>query len=224
MTRHLERRGPIVEADARMLPHRIDAPRQHVRPSVVLEQGEQRRVVMQADEHQRIDAAAEELLGDAQFGLEVVVVLGHHQRVALAVEHRLHGARGARIERVAEGGHDRPDHPAAVTAESPRGAVRHVAQLDHGIVHEAPGFRVDALGRVEHTGDGGRRNAGKPRNVLCAASAGRCRADTGRLRSAPSPSGFSALCIRLHSLGDRRGKDSYTHEVVQRPSRCYALM
>ena len=62
MTRHLEGRRPVVETDARMLAHRIDAPRQHVGPAVVFEQREQRRIVMQADEHERVDAVPDQLL------------------------------------------------------------------------------------------------------------------------------------------------------------------
>ena len=45
---------------------RIDAPGQHVGPAVVLEQREQRGIVMEADEHEGVDAAPDQLLGDAQ--------------------------------------------------------------------------------------------------------------------------------------------------------------
>ena len=64
VARHLEGRRAVVEADARMAPQRVDAPGQHVGPAVALEQREQRRVVVQADEHERIDAVADQLLGD----------------------------------------------------------------------------------------------------------------------------------------------------------------
>ena len=76
--RHLEGRGAVVEADARMAPQRVDAPGQHVGPAVAFEQREEGRVVVQADEDERIDAVADQLLGDAHLGLEVVVVLGQH--------------------------------------------------------------------------------------------------------------------------------------------------
>ena len=76
--------GAVVEADAGMPAHRIDAPGQHVGPPVAVEQPEQRGIVVQADEHERVDAVAHELLGDAHLGVEVVVVLGQHQRISLA--------------------------------------------------------------------------------------------------------------------------------------------
>ena len=166
VARHREGGGAVVEADAGMLAHRIDAPGQHVGPAVVLQQREQRRIVVQADEHEGVDAAAQQLLGDAQLGAEVVVVLGQHQRVAVAVEHRLQRAGGARVERVVERRHDGADHAAACAAQRARRAVRHVAQLRHGVAHARPRLGVDLLGRVEHARHGGGRNAGEPRDVL----------------------------------------------------------
>ena len=85
-----------------MLAHRIDAPGQDVGPAIVGEQGKQSCVVMQPNEHDGIDTAAKQLFGDANLFLQVVVVFREHHRVALVVEHRLHGAGCARIERVAE--------------------------------------------------------------------------------------------------------------------------
>ena len=104
--RHRECGGTIVEADAGVLAHGIDAPGQHVGPAVVGEERKQRGIVMQADEHDRIDAAPQQLRRDAQLLLQVVVMLGQHHRVAVVVEHGLHGTGGARVESVAERRHD----------------------------------------------------------------------------------------------------------------------
>ena len=62
---HLKCGGTIVEADAGMLAHGIDAPGQHVGPAVVGEQRKQRGIVMQTNEHDRIDAAPQQLRRDA---------------------------------------------------------------------------------------------------------------------------------------------------------------
>ena len=167
---HLEGRSAVVEADARVAPQRVDAPGQHVGPAVALEQGEEGRVVVQADEHERVDAVADQLLGDPHLGLEVVVVLGQHQGIALRVEHRLHRARGARIERVVERRHDRADHLAAVPAQRARRAVWDVAQLGDRLAHQVLRARVDLVGRVEDARHGRRRDPGEAGDVLRAAT------------------------------------------------------
>ena len=82
------------------------------------------------------------------------------------VEHALHRAGRARVQRVVERRHDRADHLAAAAAQRTRGAVRHVAKLGDRVAHEALRRLVDLLGRVEHARDGGRGDAGQPGDVL----------------------------------------------------------
>ena len=102
MARHRESGGAVVEADAGVAPHRVDPPGQDVGPAVAFEQREQGRIVVEADEDEGVDAAADELLGGANLSLQVVVMLGKDERVTLRVENGLQCARGARIERVVE--------------------------------------------------------------------------------------------------------------------------
>jgi hypothetical protein len=166
VARHLEGRRSVVEADARMAPHRVDAPGEHVRPAVALEQREQCRVVVQPDEDEGVDPVADQLLGDAQLRLQVVVVLGKHERVALRVEHRLQRARRARVQRVVERGHDGSHHLAAMAAQCTRRAVRHVMQLAHRLVDQPAGLGVDLFRRVDGARDRGGRDAGETRHVL----------------------------------------------------------
>jgi hypothetical protein len=115
--RDLERRGLVVEADARVAIHRVDAPGKHVRPSVVVEQREECRIMVEPDEHERIDPVLDQLAGDLHLRLQVVVLLGEHQRVAPATQALLQSAGGARIERIVERGDHRTDHLAAMAAQ-----------------------------------------------------------------------------------------------------------
>lgn len=116
MTCHRIGRGAIVEADAGVPLHGIDAPGQHVGPVVVAQQRKQSSIVVEADEHQRIDAVLYQLLGNAQLGIELVVMLCEHQRIAVRIEALLECAGGAGIERVVERRNHRADHLASVAA------------------------------------------------------------------------------------------------------------
>jgi hypothetical protein len=173
MPRHRLRGGAVVEPDRRMPSRGIDAPGEHVRASVIVEQPEQRGIVVDAHERERVHAVANELLGDAHLRREVVVVRREHQRVAALVERALQRAGGAGVERVVERRHDRADHLRALAAQRPRRPVRHVAELVDRGANALERVRVELVGQVERARDRRRRHAGQPRHVLGARARGR---------------------------------------------------
>ncbi len=121
--------------------------------------------MVEADEHERVDAVLHELLRDAHLGLQVVVMRREHERIAARVRFALQRARRAGVERVVEGRHDGADHVALAAAQRARGAVRNVAQLVDRGAHARERRRIDRIGQVQRARHRRRRDAGQPRDV-----------------------------------------------------------
>src|SRR3954466_5421109 len=68
--------GAVVEADARVRARAVDTPGQDIRTLELREEREELGLVVEPDEHQRVDAALEKLLRQPHLGFEVVVVRG----------------------------------------------------------------------------------------------------------------------------------------------------
>ena len=125
----------------------VDAPRQHVRPAVALEQRIERPVVIEPDERERVDAVLDHLLRHANLGRKVVVMCGKHDGEAARVGLALQRARRARVQRIVERRHDGADHVAALAAQRARRAVRHVAQLVDRRLHAQQRRGIDGAGK-----------------------------------------------------------------------------
>ena len=197
MPRHRRHGGAVVEADARVAAHRVDAPGEHVGPAVALQQREELRIVVDADEDIGVDAVVDHLLGDAQLGLQVVMVLGEHERVAGGGELGLQRARRPGIERVVERRHDRADQLAPGAAQGTRRAVRHIAQLGDGGADAALRVGIDLGRHVERPRHGRRRHAGEARHVL---GAGPPRWRAGRVVVGQRPLHGAILGAALQSI------------------------
>jgi hypothetical protein len=179
VTGERERGGPVVEADAGMGAGGIDTPGEHIGPLEFVEQYEQFGVVIEPDEGEGLDIVLQQLRRDPHFGRQVVVMGGEHEGVAVRIEFGLQRARGARIERVVEGGHDGADHPAALAAQGACSAVRDVAQLLDRLAHPDQCVRIEPARQVEGARYGRRGHAGQPRHVLEAGAGVGCCAIPG---------------------------------------------
>jgi hypothetical protein len=165
MLRQRARRRAVVEADAGVPVHPVDTPGQHVRPRELVEEREELRIVVEADEDDRVDAALEKPRRDPHLGREIVVMRREDERIAALVEGALERARRPCVESVVEGRDDGAHRVGALRAESARRAVRHVAQLANRLLHARQRPGLEPGGKVEGARDGGGRDGGAARHV-----------------------------------------------------------
>ena len=119
----------VVESDAWMTGRRIERPREQVWQREVVQQTEQRIVVLGADQDDAVDTALDQRARDLDFVLEVEVVTREQQYVTVGVEGFLQRMRRLGVQHVVERGQNRPDGARALCAQRARCAVRHVAQF-----------------------------------------------------------------------------------------------